>query len=215
MPDFLADLTERLRALCVSAHASTGDRAEAAFDQCTVNEYQPGHGIASHVDTHSAFGSMLASLSLQARVVMTFVHAVSGERLDLVLPRRSLLVLSGEARYEWTHGIGSRTTDLVRRRRGAPFADGERADKVILGDEKELCRGGDGGVSVNKDESCWEEVLLRRRTRLSVTLRRLRQPQEGPCRCAGDKTWCDSAQGSAIIVAGVAQPPPGKRRKKT
>ena len=24
-------------------------------DQCTVNEYQPGQGIRSHVDTHSAF----------------------------------------------------------------------------------------------------------------------------------------------------------------
>jgi alkylated DNA repair dioxygenase AlkB len=26
-----------------------------AFDQLTVNEYEPGVGLSSHVDTHSAF----------------------------------------------------------------------------------------------------------------------------------------------------------------
>ena len=44
---------------------------------------------------------------------MTFVHSVTGARVDLILPPRSLLVLQHEARYLWTHGIASRTTDLV------------------------------------------------------------------------------------------------------
>lgn len=29
------------------------------------------------------------------------------------LPRRSLLVMAGAARYQWTHGIASRKTDMV------------------------------------------------------------------------------------------------------
>lgn len=33
-------------------------------DQLTVNIYEPGNGIPSHVDTHSAFSDTIASLSL-------------------------------------------------------------------------------------------------------------------------------------------------------
>jgi hypothetical protein len=31
----------------------------------------------------------------------------------LFLPERSLIVLSGDARYNWTHGIEKRTADVV------------------------------------------------------------------------------------------------------
>jgi alkylated DNA repair dioxygenase AlkB len=41
-------------------------------NQCTVNEYLPGQGIARHVDTHSAFDDALVSLSLRAPVAMDF-----------------------------------------------------------------------------------------------------------------------------------------------
>lgn len=33
-------------------------------DQLTVNIYEPGNGIPSHVDTHSAFGDTITCLSL-------------------------------------------------------------------------------------------------------------------------------------------------------
>lgn len=32
---------------------------------------------------------------------------------NVYLPRRSLLVMEGPARYEWSHGIASRKTDMV------------------------------------------------------------------------------------------------------
>ncbi|XP_020797839.1 alkylated DNA repair protein alkB homolog 8 [Drosophila serrata] len=80
-------------------------------DQLTVNEYEPGHGIPPHVDTHSAFLDPILSLSLQSDVVMDFRR---GEELVQVrLPRRSLLIMSGEARYDWTHGIRPKHIDVV------------------------------------------------------------------------------------------------------
>ena len=34
-------------------------------NQCTINEYIPGTGIAPHIDTHSCFGNTIVSLSLR------------------------------------------------------------------------------------------------------------------------------------------------------
>ncbi|XP_046394315.1 alkylated DNA repair protein alkB homolog 8 [Ischnura elegans] len=80
-------------------------------NQLTVNEYQPGQGIPSHVDTHSAFEDTIASLSLGSSVVMEFRH--DEEHACIPLPRRSLLVMTGESRYRWTHGITPRKMDVV------------------------------------------------------------------------------------------------------
>lgn len=81
-------------------------------DQLTVNQYMPGHGIPQHVDTHSAFDDPILSLSLESDIVMDFRK--NEERLSVLLPRFSLLILSGESRYDWTHGISSRTMDIVQ-----------------------------------------------------------------------------------------------------
>ncbi|XP_002068676.2 alkylated DNA repair protein alkB homolog 8 [Drosophila willistoni] len=80
-------------------------------DQLTVNVYEPGHGIPPHVDTHSAFLDPILSLSLQSDVVMDFRRGQ--ETISLLLPRRSLLIMSGEARYDWTHGIKPKHLDVV------------------------------------------------------------------------------------------------------
>src|SRR3954449_12142987 len=70
------------------------------FDELLVNEYLPGQGIAFHRD-YLPFGGTVASLSLLAPCVMDFRQRTTGRRERLLLERRSLLVLSGEARYEW------------------------------------------------------------------------------------------------------------------
>ncbi|XP_061399762.1 alkylated DNA repair protein alkB homolog 8-like [Musca vetustissima] len=80
-------------------------------DQLTVNAYEPGQGIPPHVDTHSAFLDPILSLSLESDVVMEFRKGL--EKRSVVLPRRSLLIMSGEARYDWTHGITPRILDVV------------------------------------------------------------------------------------------------------
>ncbi|MDB5337163.1 MAG: oxidoreductase, 2OG-Fe(II) oxygenase family [Planctomycetaceae bacterium] len=84
--------------------------AETRFDQMLVNEYKPGQGIALHQD-YPPFDRKVVSLSLLAPCVMEFRQPADGRRETLLLERRSLLVLSDEARYEWQHGIARRKSD--------------------------------------------------------------------------------------------------------
>ncbi|CAH2062775.1 unnamed protein product, partial [Iphiclides podalirius] len=98
-------------------------------DQLTVNKYIPGQGIPSHVDRHSPFEPTILSLSLASSVVMDWKHH-SGINLPILVPARSMLVMQGEARYDWQHGIQPRTWDPVIERRTVQG----RAVKVITGD---------------------------------------------------------------------------------
>ena len=81
-------------------------------DQVIVNEYLPGQGISSHIDCEPCFTDTIVSLSLGSGCVMNFTKA-SGktEKIPVWLEPRSLVVLSGEARSEWLHGIAARKWD--------------------------------------------------------------------------------------------------------
>lgn len=82
-------------------------------NQITVNKYEPGQGIPPHCDTHSAFCDPIFSLSLANGIVMEFRRPSDGCHVSVWLPRRSLLILSKESRYTWTHGITPRKTDVI------------------------------------------------------------------------------------------------------
>ena len=82
-------------------------------DQLTVNRYLPGQGIPPHVDSHHCCTDTILSLSLGSGVVMTMRCVSTGVTAPLWLARRSLLVLSGEARYSWSHGITPRHCDTL------------------------------------------------------------------------------------------------------
>lgn len=84
-----------------------------APNQITVNKYEPGQGIPPHCDTHSAFCDPIFSLSLANGTVMEFRRPSDGRHTSVWLPRRSLLVMSEESRYGWTHGITPRKMDIV------------------------------------------------------------------------------------------------------
>lgn len=85
--------------------------------QAILNLYHPGEGITPHVDLISRFGDGIVGVSLGSSCVMQFAPALRAADdsvpLKLFLPERSMIVLVGEARYEWTHGIDKRTADLV------------------------------------------------------------------------------------------------------
>ncbi len=104
------------------------------LSQMTVNEYEPGQGIASHIDTFNCFGPDIYIVSMCSGITMTLTHQScmdasinsnttatdDSENKDgmyrkkhVWLPPRSLLVLSGESRYEWGHCISSRMLDKV------------------------------------------------------------------------------------------------------
>ncbi|GAU98511.1 hypothetical protein RvY_09648 [Ramazzottius varieornatus] len=85
------------------------DHLSVVPDQLTVNVYDPGQGIPLHVDTHSVFEDEICAVSLGSSVIMDFVS--SSKHLPVVLPPRSAMIMSGESRYAWKHGIAPRTTD--------------------------------------------------------------------------------------------------------
>ena len=102
--------------------------------QAILNLYQPGEGITPHVDLLGRFGDGIVGVSFGSGCVMRFDKVPSetreqgaeGEdnsRWELYLPERSVVVLSEEARYEWTHGIDERTEDFVS------CEDGEDSEK--------------------------------------------------------------------------------------
>jgi alkylated DNA repair dioxygenase AlkB len=82
-------------------------------DQLIINNYEPGQGIAPHVDHEGFFQDGIVSISLLSPVVMEFIHTETKERLELLLEAGSALSLSGEARHLWKHGIRKRLTDRV------------------------------------------------------------------------------------------------------
>ena len=87
---------------------------QTAPDQAIVNEYEPGQGISAHVDCVPCFGGTIASLTLGSSAMMQFQNTHDRHRKEeLYLQERSLIVLSGAARYEWTHAIPGRKSDVV------------------------------------------------------------------------------------------------------
>ncbi|XP_042695038.1 alkylated DNA repair protein alkB homolog 8 isoform X3 [Centrocercus urophasianus] len=134
-------------------------------DQLTVNQYEPGQGIPPHIDTHSAFEDEIISLSLGSEIVMDFKHP-DGHTVAVMLPRRSLLVMTGESRYLWTHGITPRKYDVIQA--------SELGQKVgtITADVRDL-------------------TLKRRETRTSFTFRKVRRSS---CNCIYPSV-CDSQKG--------------------
>lgn len=108
LPDWLEPEVDALCGRCLF---------DPAPDQVIVNEYEPGQGIAPHVDCVPCFGPTIVSPSLGGHVEMRFENTATGEKRETLLPPRSLLVLTGSARYEWSHTIPARKSDVIDGRR--------------------------------------------------------------------------------------------------
>ena len=81
-------------------------------NQCTINVYEDGGGIGPHMDTLQAFeDGPIVSLSLGSDVLMDFRRDLDAYQVDL--RARSLLIMTGESRLQWQHGIRSRKTELL------------------------------------------------------------------------------------------------------
>lgn len=89
--------------------------AGESLQQLTVNEYLPGQGIAAHIDTPHCLGPTIFFLTLSSGVTISLARRLSDSAVKklLFLPPRSLLRLTGDARYEFSHGIAPRFTDKV------------------------------------------------------------------------------------------------------
>jgi alkylated DNA repair dioxygenase AlkB len=117
-PTWIRDFPEWLSALGHRVHAQ--GHIERFPENCVVNEYIPPLGIGPHKD-YPAFGPTVVCISLGSDIVLDMTHPRRTLRVPVIVPARSLWVLTGEARSEWMHGIATRLTDSIggeRRRRG-------------------------------------------------------------------------------------------------
>ena len=101
------------------------------LNQVAANRYAGTTGIAAHIEDPVSFGPNLATLSMLQPVQLTLSAAsetknskeAPGDGVDhgnwvkVLLEPRSLLVLQGESRYAYRHGI--RRSRLVRLRDGS------------------------------------------------------------------------------------------------
>ena len=123
LPEWAAVIAQKMAEACW---------IDAVPDQMIVNEYVPGQGISPHIDCEPCFGDTVLSLSLGSGCLMDLIHVESGnnsrngkyskyskydKKVSVELPRRSLLVMRDEARYEWQHGIAARKTDVINGRK--------------------------------------------------------------------------------------------------
>ena len=109
LPEWLSPVLERIHEK-VDEFPRT---AAAATMQVIVNEYEPGQGIADHTDHVGLFGPTVVSLSLSSATTMDFGTKGRADKISVRLQPRDLLVLTGDARYRWTHGIRPRIVDTV------------------------------------------------------------------------------------------------------
>lgn len=80
-------------------------------NQCIINEYLPGQGIAPHTDHTKFFGDTICSLSLLSGCTMKFT--LGKETRSVYLPPRSLVILEDDVRWKWKHEIERHRTDNV------------------------------------------------------------------------------------------------------
>lgn len=141
LPDWLSLLSKKLHDDAVF---------QSVPDQVIVNEYLPGQGISAHIDCVPCFADTIASLSLGSSCVMEFSNPKTGEKKSIVLEERSLIILSGSARYEWQHAIPARKSDIIN---GVKTERARRVSLTRLHDKWPL-QNKESGRANNHIEAC-------------------------------------------------------------
>ena len=83
-------------------------------DHVLINDYLPGQGIAAHMDEMPHPNSQVVTISLLDSYPMLFARNGSTETYEQWLGRRSVAVMSGLSRTEWTHEIVKRKADVIQ-----------------------------------------------------------------------------------------------------
>lgn len=104
LPEWSNPIEERIKEIPIIK-----DLQSKGPNQLIVNEYKPGQGIAWHTDAKS-FGDPIVTLSTCGSCIFEMKDA-DGNITELFLKPRTLVVMSGESRWEWQHRIPGRGVD--------------------------------------------------------------------------------------------------------
>jgi len=143
VPSFVQDLSDRIVArfpeLDLGLPRDSGGAEDAEkqstlqrFNYVVFNEYRRGQGIAAHADA-PAFGPVICSLSMLSDCLIKFTKITDpeGPEYSMVLPRRSLMIMQGESRYDWKHCITKDETEVVPDGSGAIIERDRRVSIVF------------------------------------------------------------------------------------
>jgi hypothetical protein len=119
LPPYLLELQNTIRTLLEPLLPQ--DDMRTALDQplarqVILNLYPPGGGISPHIDLPNRYADGIIGVSLTGGTTMTFQNGK--ERYDAYMPERTIYVMTGEARWEWSHGIEGRMSDIVETKDG-------------------------------------------------------------------------------------------------
>ena len=76
-------------------------------EQLIVNCYLSKERIAPHVDHTELFGETIACVTLNRAATMVFSRG--SQKIEVPVARRSIYVMTGDARYEWKHSMKPET----------------------------------------------------------------------------------------------------------
>lgn len=103
----ISELSDKLKKVCVEMGLVD---EEYMFNQCIVNNYQPGQGISKHIDIKS-YGPVIGCYTLGSGSHMRFSKGDTTR--DIYVEPNSLYIMSGDSRSNWTHEMMSRKSDIV------------------------------------------------------------------------------------------------------
>jgi len=85
---------------------------QGGFDQCMINDYPPGAGIAAHCDSIHAFADKIISVSLGCPMWIDFENIKNPIlKTRIWLAKGDILYMNNASRYDWKHSIAARKTD--------------------------------------------------------------------------------------------------------
>ena len=115
LPKFLNSLRDKLEKVCLEEGII---KEGYEFNQCIVNNYEPGQGISDHVD-HKDYGHTIGCFTIGSGAEMTFMRVQRMERgakskvikVNIYPEPRSLYIMTGECRKVWSHCMVGRKSD--------------------------------------------------------------------------------------------------------
>lgn len=106
LPTCLIDLKNLLTGICLNLKLIND---KEYFNQCIINNYNPGQGISKHIDLKT-FGNVIGCFSIGSGSVINFNYK---KQHEIYIEENSLYIMSGDSRNIWTHEMPSRNYDNV------------------------------------------------------------------------------------------------------
>lgn len=109
-PEWLSEIWEKISKR-VRVPISRNSLEKSDPDHVLINTYKIGDGCVAHVDDLNFWTGWVIGVSLGSNCIMEL--SKSGDIKEIFLPRRSVYVLTDDAKTKWSHGIPFRNDDTI------------------------------------------------------------------------------------------------------